>query len=160
MKLRRYVMIHCTATPEGRALTGSDVREMHMRPRPQGGRGWSRPGYAYVVRLDGAVDQLVPDDGDQYVEPREVTNGAAGYNGVTRHVAYVGGMSRDMKRALDTRTPAQRHSLAVLVKAWIKQDPDLLVLGHNQVAAKACPSFDVPAWLRSIGVAEANIYKG
>ncbi|MFA6729078.1 MAG: lysozyme, partial [Prevotella sp.] len=26
------------------------------------------------------------------------------------------------------------------------------IIGHNQVAAKACPSFDVKMWLKSIGI--------
>lgn len=156
----KYGIIHCTAHPKGRRMTGHEVAEQQMRPRSRGGRGWKRPGYGYVIRLDGTIDQLVPNDGNQYVEPREITNGVAGMNEESCSAAYLGGMSEDMTRPEDTRTPAQRNALAVLVKQWIAENPDILILGHNQVAAKACPSFDVPAWLRSIKVPEKNIYKG
>ena len=30
--------------------------------------------------------------------------------------------------------------------------PGVRIVGHNQLAAKACPSFDVPEWLESIGI--------
>jgi len=49
----------------------------------------------------------------------------------------------------------------VYVKYTIKRHPKILVLGHSEAPnahGKACPSFNVGEWLRSIGVAEANIY--
>jgi N-acetylmuramoyl-L-alanine amidase len=113
-----------------------------------------------VVRTDGTIDSLVKFDEDAWVELNEITNGAVGYNGVTRHVCYIGG-SDEQGRAKDTRTPAQKKVLEDMVKRAIATHPDIRILGHHQVnPGKACPSFDVPHWLRSIGVADKNIYKG
>ncbi len=51
------------------------------------------------------------------------------------------------------RTPApQQNAMEHYVKDFHSRFPDVKIIGHNQVAAKACPSFDVPAWLKSIGI--------
>jgi len=57
---------------------------------------------------------------------------------------YVGGVGKDGKTPKDTRTPGQKAALIDLVKALIAKYPTVKkVTGHNQYAAKACPSFDV-----------------
>jgi hypothetical protein len=38
------------------------------------------------------------------------------------------------------------------VKDFHRQFPDVEIIGHREVAAKDCPSFDVPSWLKSIGI--------
>ena len=38
------------------------------------------------------------------------------------------------------------------VKDFHAAHPKVKIIGHNQIAAKACPSFDVPAWLHEIGI--------
>ena len=38
------------------------------------------------------------------------------------------------------------------VKDFHHRFPDVRIIGHNEVAAKACPSFDVQKWLKSIGI--------
>jgi hypothetical protein len=58
-------------------------------------------------------------------------------------VSYFGGVSADGKAAKDTRTPAQRASLLWLVRQLADKHSVSKVTGHNQYAAKACPSFDV-----------------
>ena len=157
MKELKFLVIHCTATPEGRATTAEDIRKWHLSPAPTG-RGWKQVGYSDIITLDGSLVNLVPYDDNQYVEPWEITNGVAGINNVSRHIVYVGGCDNAMK-AKDTRTGAQRTTLVKYVFDFIRKHPNTLIAGHNQFDKKACPSFNVPEWLRSIQIPEKNIYK-
>lgn len=155
-----YLVIHCTATPEGREVSSDEIRKWHLSPQPQG-RGWKQVGYADMIHLNGAIERLVENNEDAFVDGWEITNGAKGINSVARHIVYVGGLSSqggEMKPK-DTRTPAQHEALAKFVKDFVRRNPNVKVAGHNQFANKACPSFDVPKWLRTIGIAEKNIYK-
>lgn len=148
----KYLVLHCTATPEGREVTGADIRRMHLSPVSQGGRGWKQVGYTDIIHLDGTVERLVDNNEDANVDPWEITNGAKGYNSVSRHVVYAGGMTKDMSKPEDTRTPAQLMAMENYVKDFHKRFPLVRIIGHNEVAAKACPSFDVRKWLKSIGI--------
>ena len=38
------------------------------------------------------------------------------------------------------------------VKDFHRKFPDVRIIGHNELAAKACPSFDVQEWLKEIGI--------
>lgn len=147
-----YLVIHCTATPEGREVTSADIRRMHTAPVSEGGRGWKQVGYTDIIHLDGKIERLVANNEDANVDPWEITNGATGYNSVSRHVVYAGGMTKDMKAPKDTRTPAQRKAMEEYVRDFHRRFPTVKIIGHNEVAAKACPSFDVQAWLREIGL--------
>lgn len=152
----KYLVIHCTATPEGRAVTSNDIRRWHLQP-PPAGRGWRQVGYTDMIHLNGTVERLADNNDDGTVDPWEITNGVAGINAVSRHVVYVGGLDTAGNHPKDTRTDAQKMSLKNYVLAFLKRNPDVQVAGHNQFAAKACPSFDVPAWCRAIGVPPKNI---
>ena len=147
----KYLVIHCTATPEGREVTGADIRRMHLSPVSKGGRGWKQVGYTDLIRLDGTVERLVDNNEDAWVDPWEITNGAKGYNAVSRHVVYAGGCDKSMNPK-DTRTAGQRAALEKYVRDFHVRHPKVRIMGHNEVAAKACPSFDVQKWLRSIGI--------
>ena len=147
----RYLVIHCTATPEGREVSSADIRRWHTSPPPKG-RGWKRVGYTDMIHLDGTTERLVSNNEDAWVDPGEVTNGAKGYNSVSRHLVYVGGLASDAKTPKDTRTAAQLETMASYVKSFHERFPDVRIIGHNEVAAKDCPSFDVQQWLRSIGI--------
>lgn len=148
----KYLVIHCTATPAGRDVTAADIRRWHTSPVSQGGRGWKQVGYTDLIHLDGRVERLVNNNEDAWVDPWEVTNGAAGYNRVSRHVVYAGGLAQDGKTARDTRTKAQRMALEGYVKAFHERFPKVRIVGHNELAAKDCPSFNVQRWLKEIGV--------
>jgi hypothetical protein len=156
MKELKFLVIHCTATPEGRNHTPDDIRKWHLSPAPAG-RGWRQVGYSDMILLDGAVVNLVPYDDNQYVEPWEITNGVAGINNVSRHIVYVGGCDAAMKPK-DTRTTPQRIALVHCVWDFIRKHPAILIAGHNQFDKKACPSFSVPEWLQSICIPQKNIY--
>lgn len=146
----KYLVIHCTATPEGREVTADDIRAWHLVPSPKG-RGWKQVGYTDLIHLDGSVERLVANNEDNLVDPWEVTNGAAGYNSVSRHIVYAGGCDKAMK-AKDTRTPAQKEALRKYVRDFHAKHPTVKIVGHNELATKACPSFSVPALLAEIGI--------
>lgn len=146
----KYLVLHCTATPEGREVKASEIRAWHTSA-PPAGRGWKQVGYTDMFHLDGTVERLVRNNEDNNVDPWEITNGAVGYNSVSRHVVYVGGCDKTL-RPKDTRTEGQRKAMERYVRDFHAKHPSVKIVGHNQLAAKACPSFDVPRWLVSIGI--------
>ena len=190
------LVIHCTATPEGREVTSAEIHQWHRGPRdildaagkPTGrvyfrgntypsrstlpnekiggidisklqGRGWRQVGYSDIIHLDGMVENLVPYNNDQYVDPWEMTNGVASINAIARHVVYAGGTEKhNLSKGKDTRTQEQRAALSLYVIKTLQAHPSIYVAGHNQFDKKFCPSFNVPEWCRSIGVSERNIY--
>ncbi|MDC2622328.1 N-acetylmuramoyl-L-alanine amidase [Bacteroides ovatus] len=152
MAKMKQLVLHCTATPEGRKVTSADIRAWHTNPVSKGGRGWKQVGYTDMIHLDGRVERLVENNEDMNVDPWEVTNGATSHNSVSRHVVYVGGVARDGKTPKDTRTPDQLKAMEAYVKDFHRRFPSVRIIGHNELAAKACPSFDVQKWLQSIGI--------
>ena len=66
-------------------------------------------------------------------------------------MVYAGGCDKSMKPK-DTRTAAQLKAMEAYVKDFHRRFPKVRIIGHNEVAAKACPSFDVQKWLKSIGI--------
>lgn len=155
-QLLKYLIIHCTATPAGCEVTAADIRRWHLAP-PPAGRGWSKVGYTDLVHLNGDIERLVENNEDAYVDGWEITNGARGLNSVSRHIVYVGGLD-SFNKPFDSRTYEQKKALTTYVRDFVNRFPNVKVAGHNQFAAKACPSFDVSAWLRSIGIQKRNIY--
>jgi hypothetical protein len=149
----KFLIIHCTATPMGRKVTGDDIRAWHLI-----GRKWKQVGYTDMFHEDGRVENLVKHNEDNKIDPWEITNGVKGLNGVSRHIVYVGGLDPEGEHSADTRTEACMEAMEKYVKAVLKKHPDVLVAGHNQFDKKDCPCFDVPVWLESIGVEEKNIY--
>lgn len=150
-KPMQYLVIHCTATPEGREVSAAEIRRWHTAPPPVG-RGWKQVGYTDLVHLDGRIERLADNNEDANVDPWEVTNGAAGYNSVSRHIVYVGGCDNHLAPK-DTRTEAQREALKRYVEDFHARFPQVKIVGHHELnPGKACPSFDVPTWLRSIGI--------
>lgn len=124
------IIVHCAATPEGKDYTVADIRAWHKA------RGFTDIGYHYVVYRDGRVMVGRPVG--------QVGSHVSGHNTGTIGISYIGGVTADGKTAKDTRTPAQRSSLLWLTSELIKKHRGVKkVTGHNQYAAKACPSFDV-----------------
>lgn len=153
-----YGMLHCAASPEGLDMKARQVADYHMRPVSKGGRGWDRPGYAEVVELDGTTVELRSYNDNDLVENHEMTWGATGLNQVSIHICYIGGVDKKGKPK-DTRTPAQKKALEMIVKGLIKRWPWIKICGHYHFAAKACPSHDVEKWCEEIGLDEKNIYR-
>ena len=128
MRIINEIVVHCTATPEGRAVSVAEIRRWHKE------RGWSDIGYHFVVHLDGKVDIGRPVS--------QVGAHVAGRNANTIGVTYIGGVDKAGKPK-DTRTTLQKAALLQLLKRLIGQYPDIkLISGHRDYANKACPSFD------------------
>lgn len=127
MRKINEIIVHCTATPAGRAVSAADVDRWHRE------RGFDCIGYHYLVGLDGRVEKG---------RPLEVAGAhCKGHNMASVGVAYVGGLDAGGRPA-DTRTPEQRRALVELIGQLRKRFPDARVRSHRDFAAKACPCFD------------------
>lgn len=156
----KYLIIHCSATPENRSVTAETIRNWHTKPKPVG-RGWKAVGYSDLILLDGTRHKFVKHNNDQWVDPYEITNGVEGMNSVARHVCYIGGMTGDGKQAKNTLSHSQNATLSAIIAEVLGYCPTILIGGHNQFANKACPSFFVPHYLQEqcmVKVKPSNIY--
>ena len=122
------IIIHCSATPEGKPFTVADIDRWHRD------RGWQGIGYHYVVYLDGSI----------YKGRSEEIIGAhcSGQNAHSIGICYIGGLDASGK-AKDTRTPAQRKALHELVSDLKTRYPAATIHEHNEFANKDCPCFNV-----------------
>ena len=91
-------------------------------------------GHTDLFHLNGGVERLVENNEDAQVDPWEVTNGAKGYNSVSRHIVYAGGVEKDGKTPKDTRTGCQKKALEKYVKDFHRKFPDVRIIGHNEPA--------------------------
>ena len=57
MRELNRIILHCSATPEGRDVPASVIRRWHIEDR-----GWSDIGYHFVIRLDGTVEAGRPTE--------------------------------------------------------------------------------------------------
>ena len=152
------VIVHCSADPEGRDVKAYQLVDYFTRPRSKGGKGWDKCGYNDIIELSGKTVNTVPYNDDSVQTFSELAYGACEYNRIARNVCYVGGMNRSYTAAKNTLTTAQDSALAMYLYHFLQLHPRAWIIGHNQLVPKACPSFDVPEWLRRHGFPEQNIY--
>lgn len=137
----KYIILHETATPDGRPHTAVDVdawhRERGFMRSPQAIHEFNSSlpciGYHYVIRLDGGVE---PGRAE-----KEIPAACAGFNLSSINVCLVGG---------GRYTLAQWSTLRALVNDLQGRYPDASVRGHNEFATakgKTCPGFSVQDWL-------------
>ena len=122
------IIIHCSATPEGKNFTVKQIDACHRQ------RGFNGIGYHFVIYLDGSI----------HVGRALAKAGAhcKGHNAHSIGVCYIGGVATDGKTPKDTRTDAQKESLVKLITELRQQFPNASVHGHREFANKACPCFD------------------
>lgn len=141
-----HMTIHCTATPEGLACSAAQVSAMDIAR-------FGQVSYHYVIELDGSIHCTLPDT---------VLGAHTGkHNSGNVGISYVGGIDRVTKKPKDTRTPAQKAAIRKLVSDYKSKYPQIKVLGHRDWSPdlnldgkvtpnewlKACPCFDVSAWI-------------
>ena len=142
------IVVHCTASREGQAMTVNQIRNEHIR------NGWSDIGYHYVIGLNG--ERWNGRDVDL------VGAHVSGHNAHSIGVAYVGGLENrpgvpySCLKPKDTRTEKQKAALLSLLMDLRKMYPNARISGHRDFSPdknkdgiispdewiKACPSFD------------------
>ena len=128
MRKINKIIIHCTATKEGKDFKAKDIDRWHKE------KGWKCIGYHYVIDLDGTVEK------GRSVE--EIGAHCNGHNADSIGIVYVGGL--DSKgNPKDTRTQAQKEALWELLRVLITKYPKASIHGHNEFSSKACPCFNV-----------------
>ena len=123
------IILHCSATREGQHITVETMRQWHLK------RGWKDIGYHYVIYIDGSVHEGRPIE--------QVGAHTSGQNTGSIGICYVGGVEKDGKTPKDTLNELQETAMVNLIKALREEYGDMTLHGHNEYAAKACPSFKV-----------------
>ena len=153
-----WIVVHCTATPEGKDMTVEQIRKEHIK-----NRGFKDIGYHYVIYRDGSVH----NGRDVDISGAHVT----GYNSYSIGIVYVGGLEeqkpgvayKDLKPK-DTRTEAQKAALLALLVDLRKLYPKAKIQGHRDFSPdknhngtvepsewiKACPCFDAKSEYRKV----------
>ncbi len=129
MRSINKIIIHCSATIEGKDYTVEQIRSWHIRDN-----GWKDIGYHFVIYRDGSIHAGRPIE--------QIGAHCLGMNNHSIGICYIGGMDINRKPK-DTRTPEQKTALISLVKLLKASFPDATVHGHNEFANKSCPCFDV-----------------
>lgn len=143
MRTITRIFVHCTASWQETTTKESLLAEFKRK-------GWKNPGYHFVVFPDGKILRMLDED--------RVANGVKGYNNISIHVAYVGGIAdKDGKiKSVDNRTVAQRVALYDLLTKLKLKYRAAQIMGHRDISPdlnnngivdpweriKDCPCFD------------------
>jgi N-acetylmuramoyl-L-alanine amidase len=134
-----FIVVHCSASAPSVNADAAMIDRWHRQ------QGWQCIGYHFVIKRDGTVE-----------EGREVDKiGAhvADWNTVSVGICLSGGVDAAQKPE-DNFTLAQFAALEKLLKELKIKYPSAVIQGHRDFpkVAKACPSFDVRAWLKTTTV--------
>ena len=129
MRTINELIVHCSATPEGKDFTVRQIRQWHLA------RGFKDIGYHYVIYRDGSIHKGRPLE--------ETGAHCVGHNRHSIGICYIGGLAINGKAPKDTRTEAQKAALLQLLADLHRKYPKATIHGHREFANKACPCFDV-----------------
>lgn len=128
----RYLVVHCSDTPDEEVVNARDIHEMHL------GFGWHGVGYHRVIERDGRISHGRPDFW--------IGAHVKGFNEQSLGVCLIGRTEF---------TKAQFASLEMVLRDWKATYPQATICGHCDFdyTEKTCPNFDVAAWCVSAGIA-------
>lgn len=131
-----HIVIHCSATKPTQDIGLREIRMWHKQ------QGWLDVGYHFIIKRDGTVEEGRPVD--------TVGSHVKNHNSNSVGICLVGGVDAKMKPEANF-TDAQWAALDDVVLKLRKLHPTASVKGHNEFdKGKACPSFNVQSWLKSI----------
>ena len=138
------IVIHCSATRARADIGAREIRQWHVQ-----GRGWRDIGYHFVIRRGGLIEAGRPID--------QAGSHVAGRNAGSIGLCLAGGLDDNLKPAANF-TPEQWAALKDKLIELSAAFPEARILGHRDFpgVAKACPCFDVRAWLAKEGLEEPN----
>ena len=128
------IILHCSATKEGKDFTVADIDKWHKE------RNFKMIGYHYVIYRDGSVHTGR--------EESQIGAHCTGENAHSIGICYIGGLGLD-GQPKDTRTPEQKEALVILIKDILNRynlTVDAVHL-HREYANKACPCFSIEDFL-------------
>ena len=135
------IIIHCAATTPRMDIGAKEINLWHRQRGFFNLASGLSIGYHYVIRRDGTVETGRPVS--------EAGAHAKGHNAHSIGICLVGGIDTNGKPEANY-TPEQWGALFDLVKRLAKAysvTPDHII-GHNEVAAKDCPCFNVRIWVK------------
>lgn len=148
MRRINLIVIHCSATPPTMDIGAATIRRWHTDPPPKG-RGWKDIGYHYVIRRGGLTEigRDVDHDGNTL---EEVGAHVAYANAHSVGICMVGGVNAANKPE-NNFTQRQWDSLIATLLELVAKYPKVRICGHHDLdAGKACPSFKVSDWLKTV----------
>lgn len=120
----KYLVIHCTGS-----IKDQSKEDLWKVFRERWGKN-TRPGYNYAINKQGKVYVFRDIDKDNYIGQHEIANGVSGYNSESIHIAITGGYYEN------NMTMSQLVALDYLVDKFKKQFPNIIVIGHRELASK------------------------
>lgn len=132
-----FIAVHCSATRPNMDIGAKEIRKWHVE-----GNGWEDIGYHFVIRRDGRVEKGRAEN--------LVGSHVKGFNAVSIGICLIGGSKQDDPfKAENNFTKPQFAALKKLLGELKTRYPNATIQGHRDFpnVAKACPSFDVKAWL-------------
>lgn len=130
------IIIHCSATEPLKKFTARTIDRWHRE------RGWLMIGYHFVIRVDGSLE---------FGRPLEQAGAhCRGQNSDSIGICMIGGVDSE-GNAEANYTREQYKALKILLSLLLMTFSGLDVediYGHREFSNKACPCFDVPAWVQ------------
>lgn len=133
-RIIRRAFIHSSATKPSMDIGRDEIDDWHKQ------RGWSGIGYHLVIRRDG-THEIGRD-----VDVKGAHTG--GHNHDSIGVVLVGGVSNSGKPEANF-TDMQFRTLSRVVDELLVTYPGISILGHRDVAATSCPSFNAQRWIKT-----------
>ena len=129
MRTITLIIIHCSATPEGKSLSFEACRRDHVE-----NRHFRDIGYHYYITRDGHIHAGRPE--------RQPGAHCKNHNSHSIGICYEGGLDCQGRPA-DTRTEAQKEALLDLIFSLRMDYPQAVIVGHHDLnPMKPCPCFD------------------
>ena len=137
MRTITLIIIHCSATSEGKSLSAEACRQDHILHR-----GFSDIGYHFYITRDGEIHRGRPQE--------KVGAHCRNHNAHSIGICYEGGLDAD-GLPKDTRTMEQRGSLIALLRELLMRFPTALIVGHHDLnPMKECPCYNCVAEYRGL----------
>jgi peptidoglycan hydrolase-like protein with peptidoglycan-binding domain len=136
------IAIHCSATQPswmekaGLAAQLAEIRRWHMEDN-----GWRNIGYQWLLGRTGDVLAGRPET--------EIGAGIEDHNRGVIHICLIGGHGSSATDSFSNNfTSRQAATLRDMIQGISMRTGITRISGHNEYAAKACPGFNVPNWLK------------